>query len=228
MAETLVRPLLVASDAAGHDHVLVADECPDEAEGREDFELHVLGVRHAARLLDDHAEEDVAGVVVGPLLAGCEVRRLVANGVDDLCGRHVFAQSRHEARDSGVALDPRRVVEELLDGHVLRVGKVGNVLRQRIGERDLALLHELKDRDGRVLLRHRPDPEDHVGLDRDVQLEVRHAVALAEECLTVLRHDHRGPRSIRRNHSGNDRVETLGQRSRFRGNRNRRNEKDQK
>ena len=53
---------------------IVIEECIAHTQGLEDVGLHPLDERDARHLLDDFAEQNVAGVAVKILLAGSEVQ----------------------------------------------------------------------------------------------------------------------------------------------------------
>ena len=76
-----------------------------DAVGLEEVALHVVGVRHAARLLDHLSEHEHAGVAVLPPRAGLEGQRLVVRAVDlqdrDRCGRRAPGRRRAAPRARG-------------------------------------------------------------------------------------------------------------------------------
>ena len=111
------------------------------AEGVEDALLQDLVVGLARHLLDDGAEEEVAGVVVVELRARLEFEVVAGELLDEVGdGVRVAALLGEEGGPPRVAGDAGGVVEELVDGdapaRVLAV--VGQVVRELAVELDLA------------------------------------------------------------------------------------------
>jgi hypothetical protein len=154
-------------------------------------------------VLDHGAEYGVGVAAVAVARAGCEAKRTLGDQLDERVVReqvrvHQGDDRRHVGwivSEADVLLQPRRVVEELVDrdpiAGLLRVE--GNVLGDMPVEADLPFLDELHDRDGGHRLRHRGDIEARVGGVRRVPLEVRltegalvdDAAALDYECGAV-------------------------------------------
>ena len=153
----------------------------------------------AAGRLDHRADQHVAGIVVVPARAGREVGRLVAEGGDQLRGRQVLhdAAAGHDRVDVGVAADARGVVEQHLHRDLVAAGIAGHELRQRIGQRQLAVLGQLQHRGGGELLGHRADAEHLSGRERHVEFEVGAAAGAAVQHLVAAREQHRHARRLR-------------------------------
>ena len=102
----------------------------------------------ARRLLDDEAEQDVAGVAVPVGRSGREVRRLVREDRDEIGGLDLAARLRPVARaEARHAPDAGRVVQEL--AHVARpagLGKGRDELPERVVERELPVVGEERGR----------------------------------------------------------------------------------
>ena len=185
-----VALLLIAAGPARDDAGAVVERGLRHADDVEDALLQEGFVAHPARLLDDGAQQEVARVVVLVALAGGEVHGLALEVVDQLRDLVVLADVGEEVRHVGVALDPGGVGQQVLDRDRLAAGRVvGQELRDRVRDRELAFLDEHQEGDRRELLRHRADAEHHVRLDRYAQFEVRHAVGRAAEDLALPGHD---------------------------------------
>ncbi len=180
-------PAGVAANPPRDDLLVAAVGRRPHAEGSEDPAPQERGIGGARGLLDDRTEEDVARVVVAPARPGRELHRLLLEAVDQLGERHVGLDlRRHPAGHPGVALDPGRVGQEVLDRDDVPLRRVvRQELRDRVGEGELSLLGEHEDRHGRELLRHRPEPEDRIRAQRDVELEVGHPDGLPVDHLAV-------------------------------------------
>lgn len=94
---------------------------------------------------------------------------------------------RRELGPAGIAGGAGGVGEQVVDRHpVAGVGRiVGQVLRDRVVERQLAFLHQLEDERGGELLRDRPQAKLGVGRVGHVPLHVGHPVAFLEDHLPV-------------------------------------------
>ena len=163
-------------------------------------------------LLHDGAQQDVRRVVVGVPLSGGELHGLLLEAVDQLAHGHGAQDpARHPARHVRVALDAGGVCQEVLDRDHVPLGRVaGQVLLDRILERELPVLRQHQDRCGRELLRDRPEPEDHVRLERHAEFQVGHAVRLPEDGASVLDHDDGGAGTVGLKRSLEKRVDGGG------------------
>jgi len=146
-------------------HALLADSVTERLQMKRNRDplADRLVPRLATHLFDDRSDEDVTRIVVCPCVAGLRWRRQILEDVDELRGRVrlVDVGFGHPTGDVGVGLDSACVVQELADGRAaagLRV--IGNELGQRLVERELPFLHQLKKRGCSELLGDRPDPKD--------------------------------------------------------------------
>jgi len=151
--------------------------------------------------LDDRADQHVAGVAVGPLLSGREVRLLVREHRDQL-GRAQVAPDRsvHVAGQVGVVGDAGGMVEQLVQRDRLRVRIVRQVLGERIVERGAALVDQLQQRGRRELLGHRADPHDVIGRQRHAELDAGASARAAVEDLLAARDQDGQARPVRIGH----------------------------
>ncbi len=157
----------------------------------EDALGHERRVALARHLLDDRAEQHVARVVVAVACARRELHRLVLEAVHQLLDGQVRLDLvRHPARDVGVALDARRVRQQVLHrDHVTLHRVAGQVLVDRVLQADLPLLDQHHDRERRELLGHRAEAEHRVGLQGHGLLDVREAAGAPVHHLAVLDDD---------------------------------------
>ena len=99
--------------------------------------------------------------------------------------------------------------QQVLDGDTASARVVPvHVLRHVVVERELARVHQLKNRGGRELLRHGPDAEHHVRLEQNPELEIRQPIGTAEHRAPVLDNDGHRARGVLRIVSGEERVGT--------------------
>jgi hypothetical protein len=176
------------------------------AERLEDPVLDEAAVRVVAHLLEDRTEQDVVRVAVRLLRSRLELQAVALEHGDQPFELQVLAHVRrpqlvHVLRDAG------RVREQVLDRDLLPLRRVvGQELGDVVAQRQLALLLQHHDRHGGELLGERGDAEHHLGPDRQVELQVGHAVAFPEEHLSVLHHDDRGAGGGRLVNIGRDLV----------------------
>lgn len=177
-----VHPVQVVGIRAGHARLLV-DVLPDIAE-----------IVLPARRLDHLAQHQHAGVAVGPAGAGLERERVAPGELHHLVHRAEPGPGRALEGVVEVAPQPRRVGEQVLDPDLLRglgAGEVGNEARQRVVERELAPLRQLRDGDGGEHLVHRAQVEPGVDPVRSVEVLVRRAPGARQQHLAVPGEQHR-------------------------------------
>ncbi len=183
------------------DHVVVVDRVADRrvrrvggvdragvghSGGAEHVLLQVPLVRRTGDSLDDHTEEEIAGVRVRELGAGLELERPVLEVRDDLRLGVWLVAHLHQLGVGGVAGDPRGVREQLVNRHMApALGRLRHVLADGVLDAELALLHEREDRGGRELLGERADAEARGGRRGEASLAVRLAVCFSEDDLSV-------------------------------------------
>ena len=165
-------------------------QLPDQAR-------QVLRRRLPARLGDHQAEQDVVRVVVLRLLV--RRRELRSVGADDR--QRVVVGPRHRGLGE-VAVEERLVVGEVVaaaahgeqvpDGDRVAVGDVGDVTRDGVGERDLALVDEPQHRVRRERLGDAGDAVMRVGTQRCAR-RVRAAVRLQERAARRVDDAHHRP-----------------------------------
>mmetsp|Transcript_7031 Transcript_7031/g.29877 ORF Transcript_7031/g.29877 Transcript_7031/m.29877 type:complete len:394 (+) Transcript_7031:3100-4281(+) len=148
--------------------------------------------------LDDRAQQHVARIVVGPLLAGREIGGLALELLDQFRGAQVAAHRvAHIARDAGVALDARGVVEQLQQRDLAAVGIVGQEPGQRVIEARLAVVDLLQQRGSRELFGDRADAHELVGLHGHAQLDAGQTAGPLVEQLVAAGHQHGHTRAVR-------------------------------
>jgi hypothetical protein len=150
-------------------------------------------VGRAVHLLEHHAEQVVAGVVVGEVRARLEVERLVGDQRQQLLVRQFerLLLLPHLA-EVGVALDAAAVVQQLADRDLLALQReLRHVAREIVVERQLLLFDEAQDRRGGELLGDRTDAEQR-------RAGRRHHVFGLGEAVALRHHDGRALRDADR------------------------------
>jgi hypothetical protein len=98
---------------------------------------------------------------------------------------------------AGIAGDPRGVGQQVLDRHLRpRRWRIGVVFRDRIVDRQLALVDQLQDRRGGELLGDGAEAELGVGGVGDIPFAVGRAEALAPDRRAVLGHQDRAAEAL--------------------------------
>ena len=177
-----------------------------EAERLQDPLPEDIVVFLARHIFDDLPENEIARIVVRPVRARLELERHVPDDFDKLVRRErVTPLFLNELGKSGIARNPRGVVQEVVD-HDLRTllcriaGQIGG---DRGVEFDFAFLDQLQnDRRGEVL-RHRADPVFRVRRIRHFPLDVRPAESVLVNHLAGLGDEHRAvelPGVVKRPH----------------------------
>ena len=116
------------------------------AERAEDTRGEQVHERCAGDGLHNAAGDDEVGIGILPLRAGLEVERLFGPGIDNLLGALWFPHGGHQVVFGPVVLVAGSVRENLADGDFVALGEAGNVLANRVVERELALF--LKQQNG--------------------------------------------------------------------------------
>ena len=105
------------------------------------------------------------------------------------------------------------MVNQLPDrDRLAEVVKLGKVLADLVVQREFALLGQPDDGVRRELLAHRADVKDRARRDRDVVLEVGHAVAFGIEDAAASHHGDRAARGIRLGPLGKEGIDLGGDR----------------
>src|SRR5262249_44112350 len=140
-------------------------------------------VRHSRNLLDDRAQQKVAGVIVFKFRPRLEseiaAAILLYKFLDSVW---IAADILEEAGKACIAWNAGRVSEQVVDRYFLAgvFAVVGQVIRELAVELDLPFLDELHYQHRRELLRYRPEPEFRVRGVGDVPFHIRHPIALLE------------------------------------------------
>ena len=210
--ETALAVRFVARRPVGDDRGVVQVAGPFEAERSEEALFQEPGVGRPGPLLDEDAEQVVAGVVVLVAVAGLELEGGAAEE-----GRHrlvveVEPRLRPELLHLGVALDPGGVVQQALDRDGEAVGVVVREVVAEVGvEVEAAVLDEGHRCGGGELLGHRADPVHGVGGGRDAVLEVGEAESLGEDGLAAAGDaDGEAGGRVRAERFGGERADRLG------------------
>ena len=151
------------------------------AQGLEDPLLGEGVERFSADLLDDLAEQEVAGVGIGEFPAGGIVELLLAQ--DDVArfldGRAVRLRPESgEGQQAVVITDPAGVMDQVVDRDRLLISPhPGEELADVVGRADLPFPDEDGDAGGRELLGDRADVEDLGGRIGHAVLDAGHPVA---------------------------------------------------
>jgi hypothetical protein len=163
------------------------------AQRREEALAQLLFERPAGDALDDEAEDQVPGVAVLELRARREVERLRARPVDRRLRRVVARQrrvviARAHVQRLLVVRNAGGVMHELRDGDRLpRFGTAFKVRAERRVELQLLLPREIPDGECGEGLGQRGDLELRLRRRRHEMLEIRVAVALAQQHLPLVR-----------------------------------------
>ncbi len=152
-----------------------------------DVVANVVVVALAAGLFDDEAEEEKAVVAVLELAAGLEAERTGAEELDVVLEGAQFEAVRVELGTEEVP-GASGVGEQILDGDLcgdVLVRIVGEEFAERIVERELALLCELKNGDGGEHLVHGADAETGIEGVGGLVLAVGETVGLGKDWLAL-------------------------------------------
>ena len=106
-----------------------------------------------------------------------------------------------QSRSPDVCCSICRIVTGAVD-----VGQLGEVLPDRVVQRDLSVARQQQHRGRRELLRDRPGLEDRVRRDDGPLLEIRHAIGLLEQGRSRAGDGHRASRGRRRVPLGEHRI----------------------
>ena len=129
-----------------------------QPERLEELRVEIRRVFLAGHLFDHHAEQDVAGVVVAVGRAGREVERVGGDELDDRVGRQFGVPGFLPLGRAGIAMDARRVIQQLVDRNAFPVQReLRHVLREVVVELQFTLVDEPHDRGGGELLGDRAD-----------------------------------------------------------------------
>ena len=162
----------------------------EHAGGGEDVVLEVTTEGLAGELLDEHAEQEVAGVAGVELAAGGELEGGVLEDRGDLLRGVAGAGLDAGGGEAvGVVGDAGGVGEEVADRDA-GAGVVGEVGAQLVVEVELAGVAELEDGDGGELLGEAADLEAGVGVDRLGVAVVGAAVVADVQELAVFGDEH--------------------------------------
>ena len=150
--------------------------------------------------LDDHAEQDEAGVAV------VETGSRIAVGspdeiVEDLLRRPVVRLVRLEdalvvGRIFEVVVDAAGVAEQLAQRDLVGRRKIGQPVREWIVDRQRALVGELHDRRRHEGLRDRADHERHLGRGNAVRRDLRKTAAGLPDAAVGKDHGRRSARDV--------------------------------
>ena len=161
----------------------------DHAERGEDLVPGEGAERFAADAFDDLGQQREAGVAVEVTVAGSEVEFLHAGDhpQDILVADHVVAHApAGEGEQRPLVAETAGVVEQVAYGDGLaEVGEFGDVFADGVVEAELAALLQQDDAGGDELLGDRGYVEDAVGGERDVVVEVGHAVGAGQDGAAV-------------------------------------------
>ena len=145
-----------------------------------------LQERHAGNFLDDDSGDNVIGVAVLPLGSRLEVERDLGPAIHDLFGGDRLQHERRHIILRPEVLITGGVREDLANGDLIAVGQTGDVLRDRIVERELALFRQQEDCGCGELLADRADAVAHLRRGRCVRIELSGTVGLDVGDLSIL------------------------------------------
>ena len=178
----------------------------------EELRVEIVRVFLSRRLLDHHAEQHVPRVVVPVRGAGREVERVGRDELDDRVRRQRVVPRLCPLRRRCVAVDARRVIQQLTDRHLLSLKReLRHVLREIVIQLHAPLFHELHDRGGRELLRDRSDLVDRRGGRRAPGIHVGETVRAIRQRIVPANHRERRARRARFSEIGED--ERIGARA---------------
>ena len=183
-----------------HSGAVLVNEGRSHSRRREERVLCELAERLSAHCADDGSQQDVAGVAVQKLFAGRKIEvPLPADHLDQLgLGENVLGLLAGERHRRQVVAHPAGVVQQVRDRQLRAgiVGEVGQVLRHRVTERELAVERQLCDRCRRELLGDRANVEDGMRVNRHRVLQAGEAKAPRVERLAGTHDAHGAPRRI--------------------------------
>ncbi len=172
-------------------------------EGREDHILRVLlkAPSIAERSLDEDRRNVVPGIRVTVVRSRIEIERPLQRRHPQqvLVRQRVLALGiPAERRQSAPFADPAHMAQHLANRQRRAVVlQFRQILPHRIVQRNLPLLRQQDQRRRRKLLSHRSTLEHRIRRDRDIALEVRHAVPGGQHHRALLRNAHRASRRVR-------------------------------
>ena len=204
-ASVPLGPLLYPSANAGFGRLRRTVRRLPQTERLEELRVEIVRVFLSRRLLDHHAEQHVPRVVVPVRGAGREVERVGRDELDDRVGRQLVVPRLCPRRRRRVAVDARRVIQQLTDRHLLSLKReLRHVLREIVIQLHAPLFHELHDRGGRELLRDRSDLVDRRGGRRAPGIHVGETVRAIRQRIVPANHRERRARRARFGEIGED------------------------
>src|SRR5262249_46715295 len=159
---------------------------------------HVVVVTLSGDLLNDHAEQQKSVVAVLPLGARLELQVSLAEEA------HVVLQ-RLQLEPVGIEFRPEKIAgssgvrQQMMNGHLrghILIRIIRQELSNRIGQLDLARLHQLQRGYRSEHLVHRTDAKLCAQLVRYFPLAVGHSIREAKDLLSVFQNDSRPGKSI--------------------------------
>ena len=165
-------------------------------EGTDDAPFQLRSQAMAGGRLDDHANEDVPGVAVGPGRAGGEQRRVGGRDAHELLRPPPEVQLAGQvwiqrARIVQVVEQAARVVQELPDADRIAAGdEPGQPVLDRVAQRQGTLTDELEGHRGHEGLRDAAGAESQVGAHGPAGGEVGHSSRDRERAVVVTSEQH--------------------------------------
>src|SRR5580658_516758 len=165
-----------------HFCAVVIDLAVRHSERIEDSLPHECSKRLTVDDLNNLCQEHVVAVAIGPSRSGsefeslrpqCRCDRLIASEVEKGHPWHTAL-----ARHVGVLVNSTGHVRQMLDAQTLTVFcDLRNILSDRIGESDLMIEDQQRDRGGSKLLRYRREVKGGLRRDRNAVVQIGEAIA---------------------------------------------------